>query len=59
MKIKEKKTPSEIASHVGETLGKDALAKKIDKVVFDRGAYRYHGRVKALAEGMRKAGLKF
>ena len=59
LKIKEKKTPSEIATLIGENLGKDALARKIDKVVFDRGKYRYHGRVKALAEGLRKAGLTF
>jgi len=59
LKIKDKKTPSEIASLVGETLGKDAIEKKIDKVTYDRGKYRYHGRVKALAEGLRKAGLNF
>ena len=44
---------------VGETLGKMALDKGVEKVVFDRGGYVYHGRVKALAEGLRKAGLKF
>lgn len=54
-----KKTPSEIATLVGETLGKDAIEKKINKVTYDRGKYRYHGRVKALAEGLRKAGLLF
>jgi len=59
IKMKEKKTPSEIATLVGETLGKEALAMKIEMIVFDRGKYRYHGRVKALAEGLRKAGLKF
>lgn len=57
--IKEKKTPCEIATLVGETLGKDAVGKKINKIAFDRGKYRYHGRVKALAEGLRKAGLDF
>ena len=59
LKNKEKKTPSEIATLVGETLGKDAAEKNIKKIVFDRGVYRYHGRVKALAEGLRKAGLEF
>jgi len=43
---------------VGEFLGKLAVDKDIKKVVFDRSGYAYHGRVKALAEGLRKAGLK-
>lgn len=44
---------------VGELLAKRALGKGINEVVFDRGGYRYHGRVKSLAEGARKGGLKF
>ncbi len=44
---------------VGEYLGQKALEKGIEKVVFDKNWYKYHGRVKALAEGARKAGLKF
>ncbi|MEK7159085.1 MAG: 50S ribosomal protein L18 [Patescibacteria group bacterium] len=53
------KKPVEIAYAVGEELGKRALAKKIESVVFDRGSYQYHGRIKAAAEGARAAGLKF
>jgi len=49
----------EAAKKVGEELGKNALAKKIKTVVFDRSGYIYHGRVAALAEGAREAGLKF
>ena len=44
---------------VGELLAQKALTKKIENVVFDRGGYLYHGRVKALAGGARKGGLKF
>lgn len=47
------------AKILGELLAKRALAKKIDKVVFDRSGYLYHGRVKALADAAREAGLKF
>ena len=53
---KEKK---EAARLVGELLGKRALEKGIDKVVFDRGGFLYHGRIKSLAEGARSQGLKF
>ena len=49
----------EAAGKVGEDLAKKALAKKIKKVVFDRSGYLYHGRVKALAEAAREAGLEF
>ena len=50
---------TEAAKKVGELIGKIALEKGIDKAVFDRGGYLYHGRVKALAEGAREAGLQF
>jgi large subunit ribosomal protein L18 len=50
---------AEIAKQVGLELGKMALTKNITDVFFDRGGYLYHGRIKALAEGLREAGLKF
>ncbi|TSC90664.1 MAG: 50S ribosomal protein L18 [Parcubacteria group bacterium Gr01-1014_2] len=56
-KVKDKKIT--VAFTVGETLAKKALEKGIDKVVFDRGGYKYHGRVKALADGARAGGLNF
>ena len=49
----------EAASKVGTDVAKKALEKNITNVVFDRGGYVYHGRVKALAEAAREAGLKF
>jgi large subunit ribosomal protein L18 len=58
LKIKEGKK-TEKAAKVGEELAKKAIAKKIKKVTFDRNGFKYHGRVKALAEGARKGGLEF
>ena len=49
----------EAAKKVGQILAERAKAKGIDQVVFDRGGYIYHGRVAALAEGAREAGLEF
>ena len=49
----------EAAKLVGTAVAKKAIEKGIDNVVFDRGGYLYHGRIKELAEGAREAGLKF
>lgn len=49
----------EAAKKVGEAIAKAALEKNITNVVFDRGGYVYHGRVKAVADAAREAGLKF
>ncbi|MVB12621.1 50S ribosomal protein L18 [Caprobacter fermentans] len=49
----------EAARKVGELIAKHAVEKGIEQVVFDRGGYLYHGRVKELAEGAREGGLKF
>ncbi len=56
---KEDKGKIDISFRTGEALAKKALDKKIDMIVFDRSGYKYHGRVKALADGARKGGLKF
>jgi large subunit ribosomal protein L18 len=48
-----------VAKKVGAAIAKKCLEKGIDKVVFDRAGFKYHGRVSALAEGAREAGLKF
>ena len=50
---------TEAAKAIGEVIGKKAVEKDITNVVFDRGGYLYHGRVKALAEAAREAGLSF
>jgi large subunit ribosomal protein L18 len=55
---KEKKTKSEQAFAVGESLGKKAVEKGIKQVVFDRRSYQFHGRVKNFADGAKKGGLK-
>ncbi len=47
------------ARKLGEIFGPQLKAKKIERVVFDRAGYKYHGRVKALAESLREAGIKF
>lgn len=57
--VKTKGTMTEIATAVGKLIAEKALKAKIKTVVFDRGGYQYHGRVKALAEAAREAGLEF
>jgi large subunit ribosomal protein L18 len=58
-KIEGKKFDVTVAEEAGKKISQEALKKKIKKVVFDKSGYRYHGKVKALAEGMRKQGLEF
>jgi large subunit ribosomal protein L18 len=53
------KKKTEVAALVGEVVAKKAKEKGIDSVVFDRGGFMYHGRVKALADAARKGGLRF
>ncbi|MEO0734416.1 MAG: 50S ribosomal protein L18 [Bacteroidota bacterium] len=50
---------AEQSAAVGKLVAERALAKGIEKVLFDRGGYLFHGRVKALADGAREGGLKF
>jgi large subunit ribosomal protein L18 len=57
--IKQVKHKSDLSFIVGQNLGRMAVEKGISEVVFDRNRYQYQGRVKALAEGARKAGLRF
>jgi len=54
-----KGSKSEQAKEVGKLLAERAKAENIEKIVFDRGGYLYHGRVKAFAEGAREGGLHF
>ena len=57
--VKDTPTKEEISSSVGSLIAERAKAKGVAKVVFDKGGYKYHGRVKALAEAAREAGLEF
>lgn len=54
-----KKTKTEMAKMVGQALAKKSAELKIEKVIFDKGSYKYHGIIKALADGAREGGLKF
>ncbi len=53
------KKKADVAKLVGTLIGKRAVEQGVSQVVLDRGGYRFHGRVKALADGAREAGLKF
>jgi len=57
--VKEKGSKMEKAQKVGQSLAELAKTKKIETCVFDRSGYKYHGRVKALADAAREGGLKF
>lgn len=57
--IKDSKEKVEVSHKLGLLIAKKALEQKIEKVVFDRGGNKYHGRIKAVAEGAREGGLKF
>lgn len=59
LKMEQGGTKMERAYKVGENLAKKALKKNISTVVFDRGGFLYHGRIKKIAEGAREGGLKF
>jgi len=58
-KIVQKSKKSELSTSIASLLAKRALEKKISKVYFDRGKYRYHGRIKTFAETLRKNGIVF
>lgn len=57
--INKKHKKTELALEVGKLIAKKAIDKKIEKIVFDRAGYKYHGRIKSLADGARQGGLKF
>ena len=58
-KVKKAKNKTEISAIIGSTIASKAIKNKIKDVVFDRNGNRYHGRVKAVADAAREAGLKF
>lgn len=57
--IKTKESKLKIAASIGQLIAKKAIENNIKQVIFDKGHYRYHGRIKAVAQGARKQGLKF
>lgn len=57
--LKSKETKTVQSTEVGKRLAEIALKNKVSEVVFDRGSYKFHGRVKALAEAVRASGIKF
>ena len=58
-KIVKKDKKANLSQIIAELLAKRALEKKITKVYFDRGRYKYHGRIKSFAETLRKKGMQF
>ena len=59
LEVPETKSKVTLAQSVGKTIGQRALQKGVKQIVFDRNGFLYHGRVKAVSEGAREAGLKF
>ena len=59
LKLKKEAKKIEVAAELGKLVAKKALEKKISEVVFDKGANKYHGRLKAVADSAREAGLRF
>ena len=59
VKIKKASKKSDMAKEVGKLIAKKAMENKIEKVIFDRGGFVFHGRIKAVADGAREGGLKF
>ena len=59
IKVSKTKNKSELSKIVAEKLAKKAQSKKISKIYFDRGVYKYHGRIRIFAETLRKNGLEF
>jgi len=59
LEVKAAGKKTEISLNLGKLIAEKAKTKKISVVVFDRGSYKYHGRVKAVADGAREGGLKF
>ena len=58
-KVKKAKNKTEVSAIIGEAIASKAIKSKVKEVVFDRNGNRYHGRVKAVADAARQAGLKF
>ena len=58
-KVKKAKNKTEVSAIIGEAIASKAIKSKVKEVVFDRNGNRYHGRVKAVADAAREAGLKF
>ena len=59
IKSSTKKNKTELSNVVAEILAKKAAEKKITKIYFDRGSYKYHGRIKSFAETLKKNGMEF